>query len=59
MQLQSSHHIKLEREAFKSVDAVALIIIIIINENLLPHILDINLLFLTVLKTAHVGTITL
>jgi len=57
MQLQASHHIKLEQEAFKSVDAVALIIII--NENHLPHILDINLLFLTILKTAHVGTITL
>jgi len=59
MQLQSSHHIKLEREAFKSVDVVALIIIIIINENLVPHILDINILFLIILKTAYVGTITL
>jgi hypothetical protein len=56
MQLQSSHNIKLEWEAFKSVDSVALTI----NENLLPHILDINLLFLSIIiKTTHVGTITL
>ena len=52
MQLKSNHRIKLEWEAFKSVDAVALII----NENLLPHILDINLLFFIILKTTHVGT---
>jgi hypothetical protein len=42
MQLQSSLHIKLEQEAFKSVDAVALIL----NENLLPNFLDLNLNFL-------------
>jgi hypothetical protein len=46
MQLQSSHHIKLEQEAFKSVDSVALTM----NETLLPHIVDINLLFLLFLK---------
>jgi hypothetical protein len=55
MQLESNHHIKLEWEAFKSVDPVALII----NENLLLHILDINLLFFIIIKTTHVGTITL
>jgi len=54
MQLQSSHHIKLEQEAFKSMDAVALII----HENLLPQILDTNLIFF-ITKTTHVGTTTL
>jgi len=54
MQLQSSHHIKLEQKAFKSVDAVALII----HENLLPQILNINLIFF-ITKTTHVGTTTL
>jgi hypothetical protein len=54
MQLEPSHHIKLEQDVFKNADAVALII----NDNLLL-IPGIHLILSIIIKTTQVDTITL